>query len=107
MPIENAQLTREQVKKIADDINHQLNYNGAFAWLEPYLHDSEWGEDWRIRIMDRNKQPVCDCLQPDKLDWHTVKMLLLARVEHGEAEFARGKVHAVNKLCEHFKGIVK
>lgn len=104
-------LSEEQharVKAVCDDINHELNHRGSFAWLEPYLDSSsDLGDsEWKVRVVDPEGNEMCRHLQHSKLDWHTVKILLKARVEHGDLRFAAGKEHAVNKIAAHFKTIV-
>ncbi len=97
------------VKKICDDINHELNYSGGWMWLEPYFSGGDEYSDgeWRVRIVDQVGNLVCQHLQPSKLDWHTLKILLRARADYGRSEFTRGKVAAVNKIHQSFLEIVK
>lgn len=95
-----------KVKKVCDDINHQLNNRGSFAWLEPYFQDDDWHGEWRVRIVDSNGEEICRHLQHDKLDWHTLTILLNARVDHGKDQHHKGAEHAVNKMAEHFKELV-
>jgi hypothetical protein len=95
------------VRAICDEINKQLNYRKPVANLIPYFLDDDFDGDWRVKIVDPDGRVICEYLKPEKLDWHTLMLLLSARREFGQSEFQRGKVEAVNKLCEHFKDLVK
>jgi len=94
----------DEVQKVCDEINRDLNYSKETVKLVPYLMRERDPVDWRVKIFRLPDQMLLvDYLVPEKLDRHTVMLFLGAIKRQGEIEFKRGQENAVNILSQKFK----
>lgn len=98
------QVAPEQLQLQARDINAAI----APFRVAPYLQGDEYGPDeWRFRLYAPTREVLTDYLYPQHCDRHTLMLMVNSARKWGDLQYKVGKEHAVNKIAEHFKEIVK
>lgn len=94
-----------EMRVAVETLNRNIHKTGCSVVVYS-SYCSEGPDEMRLAVIHKDDGEVCRHLQPDKVDWHTLMLLLSARFNWGAHQFNQGKLVAVNILAEHFKIIV-
>src|SRR6478736_2958444 len=97
----------QQTKDLVAEINERSRHGKLAVIAEYYLqYDSDGPNQWRIKITIEGEVEI-EYLVPENVNAHTIMLMIDAARKWGDLRFKAGKEDAVNKLSQHFMGVVK